>query len=106
MRFNGTASAAPFTKGVPIDTPTTWESGGSGSHTDDLTFNGSSCSNLLMNAATTQGPGVRTLGNYVQAMLADIGCSIVPEPGSAVLRLAGAVAVFLFHQRRRKPGCS
>ncbi len=103
MRFNGTAAAATFTNGVPIYTPTTWSLGSSGSHTDDLTFNGTSYSNLLMNAATEMGPGLRTLSSYETGILQDIGYTIVPEPGSAALCLTGACAAYLFHRRRRKP---
>ena len=106
MRFDGAVAATTFTNGVPIYVPTTWEQGSSGSHTDDLTFNGSSYSNLLMNAETTMGPGVRILSSYETGILQDIGYVIVPEPGSAMLCLTGAFAAFLLHRRRRKSGCS
>lgn len=104
LRFDGPAAAATFAGGVPIYSPTTWEQGSSGSHTDDLTFNGTS--NLLMNAFSKTGPEVRTLSSYETGILQDIGYTIVPEPGSAALFLTGAFVAFLFRRRRRKSGCS
>jgi hypothetical protein len=102
LRFDGTRAAVTFTNGVPIYTPTTWEQGSSGSHTDDLTFDGSAYSKLMMNAATLEGPGVRSLSTYEQAILTDIGYVVVPEPGSVVLCLTGAAAAWIFRRRRTR----
>ncbi|MFA5191178.1 MAG: hypothetical protein WC740_10645 [Verrucomicrobiia bacterium] len=111
MRFNGTYATPTFTDGVPIYTPTTWSEGSSGSHTDDLTFNGSAYPELMMNAASGTGPGVRSLSSYEQGILKDIGYSMVPalgggndmvpEPGSAMLCLAGSF-VICFPRRHRR----
>lgn len=66
----------------------------SGRHTDDLTFTG--MNQLLMNAATVAGPGVRTLSPRELGILADLGYSVIPEPSTCGLicgadSLAGAV---------------
>lgn len=102
MRFDGTAAAATFTNGVPIYTPTSWEPGSSVSHTDDLTFNGSTYSELMMNARSGTGPGVRTLSSYEQSILTDIGYSVVPEPSSVTLCLTGLSVAVTFRRRRRE----
>jgi len=101
MRFSGTNATISFPIGVPIYTPTTWSDGSSGSHTDDLTFNGSTYTQLMMNAQTGTGPGVQSLSSYEQGILKDIGYNLVPEPGSAMLCLAGSFAICFSRRHRR-----
>lgn len=78
--FNGpNAVAANGGNLVPIYTPNPWESGSSGSHTDDNTFTGGS--QLLMNAATETGPGIRTLSAIEIGILRDLGFEIADPSG-------------------------
>ena len=105
LRFSGTNATVTFPSGVPIYAPTNWSGGSSISHTDDLTFDGSSTNtpSLMMNAKTDTGPGLRTLSSYELGILTDIGYSMVPEPGSAMLCLAGSFAAVVRRRCRRKP---
>lgn len=105
MFFSGTnAMAANSNNPVPIYSPSTWENGSSGSHTADNYFTGSN--QLMMNAATTFGPGIRTLSGIEIGMLTDMGYSLtaVPEPSTYALILGlGALGALVV--RRRRCGC-
>lgn len=74
--FNGSnAVAANGGNPVVLYSPTTWEEGSSGSHTDDETYVGENAH--LMNAATDIGPGIRTLSEIELGILRDLGFEIV-----------------------------
>jgi hypothetical protein len=101
--FSGTnAMAAYGSSRVPIFSPNPYQNGSSGSHTDDATFTGGN--QLMMNAATTTGQGIRTLSAIELGILQDLGYNVtaVPEPATYVL-LLGAVALgyAAWHRRRR-----
>lgn len=81
---------------MPLYSPTTWEDGSSGSHTDDEFY---SPVNLLMGAATGTGPGSRTLSQTELGILRDIGYTVVPEPTSGLMILLGSITLVL---RRRR----
>lgn len=105
MFFSGTnAMAANSNNPVPIYSPSTWESGSSGSHTADNYFTGSN--QLLMNAATTFGPGVRTLSGIEIGMLTDMGYSLtaVPEPSTYALILGLGALGAIWTRRQRRAG--
>jgi hypothetical protein len=83
--------------GLPIYiySPSSWSDGSSGSHLDDDLYNGT----YIMEAATNPGLGIRTFSPVEQAMLRDIGYTLVPEPGAFAL-LASAVGVLGLRPRR------
>jgi len=104
MFFSGThAMAANSNSAVPIYSPSSWENGSSGSHTADNYFTGSN--QLLMNAATSFGPGVRTLSAIEMGMLTDMGYSLtaVPEPSTyALIFGVGALGAIWVRRYRRQ----
>lgn len=105
MFFSGSnALAANGGNAIPIYSPGTWEPGSSGSHTSDLYFTGSN--QLLMNAATAQGLGVRTLSAIEMGILTDLGytlnASAVPEPSTYALLVGAAALGFVGWRRRRR----
>ena len=69
------ARAAYGGRAVPLYTPSPWEGGSSGSHTDDKTF--IDAAQLMMNAKTGEGPGVRVLSVMEIGILRDIGYTVV-----------------------------
>lgn len=78
--FNGpNAVAANGGDPVVIYSPTIWEDGSSASHTDDETYVGTN--RYLMNAATDDGPGVRTLSAVELGILQDLGYVFASEGG-------------------------
>lgn len=96
--FSGANAMAAYGGRVPIYSPNPYEEGSSGSHTDDATFTGGN--QLMMNAATATGPGIRTLSAVELGILQDMGYSVIPEPSTYVL-VFGAVALVLTVWRRR-----
>ncbi len=82
---------------VYIYSPTSWEGGSSGSHTDDEFY---LPTNLLMGAATGDGLGARTLTAMERGMLMDLGYNMVPEPAAALL--VALVVPFAALRRRRR----
>lgn len=103
MFFSGAnAVAANGNNPVPIYSPSTWESGSSGSHTADNYFTGAN--QLMMNAATNTGLGIRTVSVIEMGMLADMGytLSAVPEPSTyALIFGVGALGTMVLRRRRR-----
>lgn len=69
------ARAAYGGRAVPLYTPSPWEGGSSGSHTDDKTF--MDAGQLMMNAKTGEGLGVRVLSAMEIGILRDIGYTVV-----------------------------
>ena len=84
---------------VPLYSPSSWEDGSSGSHTDDQYYFDQLNQNLLMGAQTPPGPAARTMTNFERGMLMDYGFSVVPEPSSTLLIVLGT---FGFVLRRRR----
>ena len=99
--FGGVNAMAAYGNRVPIYSPSPYEEGSSGSHTDDNTFTGGN--QLLMNAATATGQGLRTLSAIELGILQDLGYSVaaIPEPATVVLFLGLASIGFAIVRRRR-----
>lgn len=104
MYFSGAnALAANSNNPVPIYSPgDTWQDGSSGSHTADNYFTGSN--QLIMNAATSFGPGIRTISAIELGMLADMGYTVsaVPEPSTYALLLGLATMGWVAVRRRQQ----
>jgi len=101
LSFNGpNAMAANGGNPVYLYTPVAYEEGSSGSHLDDQFYN----SKFMMEAATTQGPGIRDIGLVEQGILRDIGytnLTAVPEPsGFLFLGLIATIRGFLSWRRQ------
>lgn len=100
--FSGANALAAYSSNrVQIYSPNPYQSGSSGSHTDDDTFTGGN--QLLMNAASTTGQGLRTLSAIELGVLTDLGYNVtaVPEPATYVL-LLGLVSLTVVVLRRRR----
>lgn len=102
LYFNGAfAMAANGGNPVPLYTPNPWEDGSSGAHLDDEYFTGAS--QQLMNAASTTGPGVRTLSDIEIGIFKDLGylnITSAPEPVRSSFLLLGLAALCLRRGRR------
>jgi hypothetical protein len=98
LYFGGTDAAAAFGGLVPLYTPGSWESGSSISHLNDRTFTGAN--RTLMNAQVFSDQGIRVLSPVELAILADLGYTIAPQPGSAALAFIGVF--FLRRSRKRE----
>jgi hypothetical protein len=98
LYFSGTDAVAAYGGLVPLYTPSSWESGSSISHLNDRTFTGSN--RKLMNAQVFSGQGIRTLTPVELGILADLGYTIAPQPGSAALAFIGVF--FLRRSRKRE----
>jgi hypothetical protein len=98
--FSGSnAMAANGGNRVAIYSPSPWSDGSSGAHTDDATY-----ANTMMIAATTTGPGARTLTAIEVGILTDLGytMSAIPEPSTyAAILGAAALGVTIIRRRRR-----
>lgn len=75
LYFGGRNAVAAYGGLVPLFTPNPWAEGSSGSHTDDVTFAGDA--QLLMNARTDSGLGVRVLSALEIGVLRDLGYTVV-----------------------------
>ncbi|GAB5560001.1 MAG: hypothetical protein SynsKO_16480 [Synoicihabitans sp.] len=82
--FSG-ANAMAANNGQPIViySPDPWEDGSSASHTDDETY--TDANQLLMNAGTATGPGIRTLSAMELGVLRDLGYEFTAPSGFAYL---------------------
>ena len=98
--FSGSnAMAANGGNRVAIYSPDPWSDGSSGAHTDDATY-----ANTMMIAATTTGPGARTLTAIEVGILTDLGytMSAIPEPSTyAAILGTAALGVTIIRRRRR-----
>ena len=97
LYFAGPHAVAAYLGNVPLYTPNPWASGSSLSHLNDNVFGGSA--EKLMNAVVNRGPGVRVLSPVELGVLADIGYTVSPGPGTPALLFVGFVTIRL---RRRK----
>ena len=97
LSFNGPAVlAANGGNPLYLYTPTAYEDGSSGSHADDEFYGGT----LIMEAATSEGPGIRGVSVLERALLRDIGyTNLVPEPSTGLLAFFGTSLLVL---RRRR----
>lgn len=96
------AFAANGSAVIPLYCPNPFEEGSSISHLDDNTYTG--VNSKMMNAASNDGPGVRTLSAIELGILKDIGysnVSPVPEPQTAVLIASVMIPAFAFLRRRK-----
>lgn len=98
--FSGANAMAAYGGRVPIFSPNPYQDGSSGSHTDDNTFTGAN--QLMMNAATSTGQGLRTLSAVELAILQDLGYSVIPEPSVYVLLLGLASLAFVGLKRFKR----
>jgi hypothetical protein len=98
LYFGGTDAVAAYGGLVSLYTPGAWESGSSASHLYDRVFTGSN--RKLMNAQVYSGQGIRTLSPVELGILADLGYTIAPQPGSAALAFIGVL--FLRRSRKRE----
>jgi hypothetical protein len=93
VHFSGPqAMAANSGARVPFFSPTTYSAGSSGSHLDDAYY---TTVNLLMESATDVGPGARTFSAIEVGIFKDLGYTLVPEPGSALLVLGAGAALLV-----------
>ena len=97
LYVGGADALAAYGGLVPIYTPGSWESGSSVSHLNDRVFGGAN--RKLMNAQVFSGLGIRVLSPVELAILADLGYTIAPQPGSAALAFIG---VFFLRRTRRR----
>jgi len=97
LYVGGADAVAAYGGLVPIYTPGSWESGSSVSHLNDRVFSGAN--RKLMNAQVFSGLGIRVLSPVELAILADLGYTIAPQPGSAALAFIG---VFFLRRTRRR----
>ncbi len=83
---------------VPLYSPTSWSSGSSSSHVDELApFNG-----MMMSYSTGTGLGTRDFSDVEVGMLMDLGYTgVVPEPETYAMLLAG-LGVLGWARRRRQ----
>lgn len=95
LYLGGPNAVAAYGGLVPVYTPNPWQGGSSISHLDDQSFYGRN--EQLMNARHGTGQGLRALSALETAILADLGYTIAPAPGSAAVLLFG---VFLLRRRR------
>ncbi len=96
--FGGANAIAAYGGLVPLFTPDPWSGGSSMSHLDDDTFTGDN--QMLMNAATGTGLGVRVLSAIELGILEDLGYNIVmPQSPPYAAAFGGLLLVGL---RRRK----
>ncbi len=93
--YGPNAMAANGGNPVPLYSPNPWEDGSSGGHLDDDFFTGDA---FLMESSVLAGPAARSLSPIEMGIFRDLGFTIVPEPGTASLLLAG----LLFLRRRRR----
>ncbi|GAA2801858.1 Ig-like domain-containing protein [Mycolicibacterium pallens] len=87
-------------KPVPLYTPSPWESGSSMSHLNDNYYNGSdplTRPEMLMNAASDTGLGVRVLSPIEIAIMKDLGYTMVSASPTVAVLFIGLMLV-----RRRK----
>lgn len=73
--FGGRNAVAAYGGLVPLFAPDPWSEGSSANHTDDVTFAGDH--QLMMNARTDTGPGIRVLSAIEIGFLRDLGYRIV-----------------------------
>lgn len=103
--FSGTnANAANGGNPVNIYSPTTYDDGSSIAHLDDDFFTSQA---LLMEAATLDGPGTRTLSAIEIGILQDIGytninTSPVPVPAAVWLMGSGLLGLLGFGRKSKK----
>ncbi len=105
--FSGANARAAYNGNlVPLYAPSSFESGSSASHLDDMTFTNTNPAAInalqLMNAATDTGLGVRTLGALEIGILKDLNYTIIPEPGTWALFILGGGCLLAVQLRRRK----
>ena len=96
--FGGANAVAAYGALVPLLTPDPFEPGSSMSHVDDDTFTGAN--QMLMNAYSDQGLGVRVLSPVELGILRDLGYHLVPQSPTYAMALIGLVFV------RRRPAIS
>ena len=98
LYFHGTnAKNANSGNPVPVYSPTTWQSGSSGSHLDGDYYSGANT--MLMNASTGTGPGKRTLSQVETGVFRDIGFTVVPE--ASHYAVVSGLALMLFALKRK-----
>lgn len=97
LYFGGANAVEAYGDLVPLFTPDPWVEGSSGSHLDDFTFTGPD--QLMMNANTDTGPGVRVLSALELGILRDLGYQVDPQTPPLATALLGVV--FLGRRRRK-----
>ncbi|MGP4058110.1 Ig-like domain-containing protein [Mycobacterium sp. 4D054] len=103
MWFGGYHAVKAYGGLVPIFSPDPWNEGSSGSHLDDFTFSGDD--QLMMNAQTGTGPGVRVLSAIEIGILRDLGYQVDElDPQTSPLAMALLGVVFLGRLRRKSAG--
>jgi len=98
--FGGANAVAAYGGLVPLYTPNVWESGSSMGHLDDFTFTGAN--EMMMNAKTGTGLGVRVLSAVEIGIMRDLGYQ-VSLPQSPPVAMAFFGIVLLGRKRRSQP---
>lgn len=103
LQFIGPNAVAANGGPVYLYSPNPYEDGSSIAHLDDAVYSGT----YMMEAATTTGPGVRTISNLELGMLRDIGytqVTAVPLPAAIWMMGGGLVAFFSLRRNRSGEG--
>ncbi|MBJ7385334.1 MAG: hypothetical protein JHC55_12690 [Mycolicibacterium sp.] len=96
--FGGAHAVAAYGGLVPLFTPNPWESGSSVSHLDDATF--TDANQMMMNAKTDTGLGIRVLSPVEVGILRDLGFTVVPQTSTVAM---AAMLLVVVRRSRKAP---
>lgn len=96
--FGGAHAVAAYGGLVPLFTPNPWESGSSVSHLDDATF--TDANQMMMNAKTDTGLGIRVFSPVEVGILRDLGFTVVPQTSTVAM---AAMLLAVVRRSRKAP---
>lgn len=96
--FGGAHAVAAYGGLVPLFTPNPWESGSSVSHLDDATF--TDANQMMMNAKTDTGLGIRVFSPVEVGILRDLGFTVVPQTSTVAV---AAMLLVVVRRSRKAP---
>lgn len=96
--FGGAHAVAAYGGLVPLFTPNPWESGSSVSHLDDATF--TDANQMMMNAKTDTGLGIRVFSPVEVGILRDLGFTVVPQTSTVAM---AAMLLVVVRRSRKAP---